>query len=116
MNKTTVTYNDNTFDIIKELYNPVFSKALTEEQIKEAKDTFKRLNFKVLFRNKILDYIPDDGYNVLKQAGWYEGGRLILTFCLKNVWRMMFIRQIFKSPLYGSLEESGAVTLTMWVL
>lgn len=60
--------NDNAFNRIKELFVPVFSKTSLEEQVNEAKDTFKRLDFNAALRHKILDYISEYGsFNYSKQ-------------------------------------------------
>lgn|GEM_PF-6907327 len=60
--------NDNAFNRIKELFVPVSSKASLEEQVNEAKDTFKRLDFNAALRHKILDYISEYGsFNFSKQ-------------------------------------------------
>lgn len=78
--------DDFTFNKIKELYVPVFSKTSSEEQVNEAKDTFKRLDFKATLRNKMLNYISEYGsFNFSKQE--FQSGDVIefysrpLQFC-----------------------------------
>lgn len=68
--------DDFTFKKIKELYVPVFSKISSEEQVNEAKDTFKRLDFKATLRNKMLNYISEYGsFNFSKQE--FQSGDVI---------------------------------------
>lgn len=56
------------FNRLKLLYNPSFSNVIVETQVKEAKDTFKRIDFKPSLRNKIIDYISMYGsFNFFKQ-------------------------------------------------
>ena len=78
--------NAFSFNKIKELYVPVFSKTSLEEQVNEAKDTFKRLDFKATLRNQILNYISEYGsFNFSKQE--FQSGDVIefysrpLKFC-----------------------------------
>lgn len=78
--------DNNAFNKIKDLYAPVFLKVSPEEQINEAKDTFKRLDFKAPLRDKILDYISEYGsFNFSKQES--QSGDVIefhsrpLRFC-----------------------------------
>lgn len=71
-----IKMDDLAFNKIKELYVPVFSKASSEEQVNEAKDTFKRLDFKATLRNKVLNYISEYGsFTFFKQE--FQSGDVI---------------------------------------